>query len=152
MQLTARVRDGEPQEGEAPYTTETTVIIIFLDNNQKPTFDCKSMAFDFREELIDQTQKLLCTASYEVDDDGLPVHYFLDPKTSDDIADTFQVDSHTGLISLKNKISYKEHEQLKFRIVASNDSSPTSNNPNSFLDVTCNVSINYIITIRSLKL
>lgn len=141
--MIARVREGEPQEGEASYTTETTITISFLDNNQKPVFNCTTMEFEFREELADQTQQLLCTASYEVDDDGLPVLYFIDPDTSDDIiVNTFDVNSITGLISLKNTISYKENEQLQFRIVASNDSSPTSNNPNSFLSVTCNVSVN----------
>ncbi|XP_018562325.1 cadherin-related tumor suppressor [Anoplophora glabripennis] len=140
LKLIATAREGEPQSGEASYTSETNITINFLDNNQKPVFSCTSMEFKFREEKLDQTQKLDCVASYEVEDEDLPVFYYIYPESSNDVIDnTFEVDEFTGVISLKKVISFKENEQLEFKIVASNDSSPTSHNPSSFLSVTCNV-------------
>lgn len=140
LTLTATVREGEPLEGEAPYTTSTTITINFLDNSQKPVFNCHEMEFEFIEEKLDQTKDLTCTASYEIEDDTLQIFYYLDPTTTDEtIENTFKVDSSTGMISLKQVISYKTNVEFKFSIVASNDTSPTSYNPNSFLNVTCTV-------------
>ncbi|KAJ8921830.1 hypothetical protein NQ315_008462 [Exocentrus adspersus] len=141
LKLTASVKDGEPEEGEAAYTAETTITISFVDNNLQPTFNCSSMEFSFREEFMDQSQELLCSASYQLEDNTtLPIFYYLDPKAVDDtIENTFNVDVATGTISLKQVISYKRNKNFQFSVVASNDTSPTSTNSESFLNITCNV-------------
>ncbi|KAJ8974156.1 hypothetical protein NQ317_003206 [Molorchus minor] len=138
LNLTASVNEGDPQEGEASYTASRTIVINFLDNNQRPVFNQSTWEFSFFEEDATQTQELEIKATYEVEDsEDLPIFYYL-VTTNETIAALFNVNQTTGLITLNGKLDYETDEEFVFEIVASNDSS-VSDNSQSSLTVTCHV-------------
>ncbi|XP_014867689.1 PREDICTED: protocadherin alpha-8-like [Poecilia mexicana] len=113
-------------DGGTPVKSGTSQLIIHvLDNNDNvPIFAQPLYKSSITENSPLGTSVITVIAT---DDDEGPngaISYSLSSKDQDHILDIFQIDEHTGLITVKGNINYEEHPVFEIRVQASDRGYP----------------------------
>ncbi|KAI2473957.1 cadherin-23 [Diabrotica virgifera virgifera] len=138
LTITASVKDGAEQEGEAGYSTSANISIVFLNNDAQPIFQNSDWSVSFVEFNTTQPAKPLEEqAEYENTKGGLPIYYHFYSENQT-LSKYFEVDETSGDLSVIGNLTYDYDQDISFHIVASNDSQVRMLDPRSSLNVTVN--------------
>lgn len=136
LTITVKVKDGEPQDDEAPYEATSSLTVVFRDVNADPSFAVTEFAFEFQEETDGLTKSLENKASFP-DQGTTDVYYSFNGDATE--AEFFQVNSKSGEISLKKKLDFESQTVHKFKILASKNAGAQNSQPNANQEVTVTV-------------
>ncbi|XP_076020970.1 protocadherin alpha-8-like [Genypterus blacodes] len=120
--LTLTAVDG----GTPPKSGTSEIMITVLDiNDNVPVFTKSLYKASISENVPPGTTVLTVTAT-DADDgiNGFEVSYSLSSKDQDRILEIFQIDEHTGLLTVRGKIDYEEHSAFEIRVQASDKGQP----------------------------
>uniref|UniRef100_A0A3B5AMI9 Cadherin domain-containing protein n=1 Tax=Stegastes partitus TaxID=144197 RepID=A0A3B5AMI9_9TELE len=121
IKLTLTAVDG----GTPPKSGTSQLIINVLDvNDNVPIFTKPLYKTSVAENAPLGTSVITVTAA---DDDEGPngeISYSLSSKDQDHVLNLFQIDEHTGLLTVKGKIDYEEHPAFEIRVQAGDKGFP----------------------------
>lgn len=136
MGISVKVKDGEPEEGEASYNATTTLSVVFRDRDADPYFDVTTFEFSLFEEDETKQKDLENLAKYPGDNYS-GVYYSFNGDASE--AEFFAVYSNNGTIYLNKALDYETQTRHQFGILASKNAGGQTTDPNSIQTVTVNV-------------
>ncbi|XP_036933520.1 protocadherin alpha-8-like isoform X19 [Acanthopagrus latus] len=121
IKLTLTAVDG----GTPPKSGTSQIIIKVLDNNDNiPVFTKSLYKTTITENVLLGTSVITVTATDADDGPNGEISYSLGSKDQDHVLEIFQIDEHTGLITVKGKIDFEEHSAFEIRVQASDKGYP----------------------------
>ncbi|XP_059201784.1 protocadherin alpha-8-like isoform X14 [Centropristis striata] len=121
IKLTLTAVDG----GTPPKSGTSEIIINVLDNNDNtPIFTKPLYKTSVTENVPLGTSVLTVTATDADDGPNGDISYSLSSKDQDHVLEIFQIDEHTGLLTVKGNIDFEEHPAFEIRVQASDKGSP----------------------------
>ncbi|XP_045887414.1 protocadherin alpha-3-like [Micropterus dolomieu] len=121
IKLTLTAVDG----GNPPRSGTSQIIINVLDNNDNhPVFSRSLYKIQISENLPKGSTVINLNATDADEGVNSEIEFSLRRKGQDQILDLFQIDSNTGLISVKGKIDYEENPAFEIHAQASDKGQP----------------------------
>ncbi|XP_076729803.1 protocadherin alpha-3 isoform X6 [Maylandia zebra] len=121
IRLTLTAVDG----GTPPKSGTSQLIINILDNNDNvPIFTKPLYKTSVTENTPPGTSVITVTATDSDEGPNGEISYSLSSKDQDHVLNIFQIDEHTGLLTVKGKIDFEEHPAFEIRVQASDKGSP----------------------------
>ncbi|XP_044060698.1 protocadherin alpha-3-like [Siniperca chuatsi] len=111
--------------GTPPKSGTSQIIINVLDvNDNVPIFTKPLYKTSITENAPLGTSVLTVTATDADDGPNGQISFSLGSKDQDHVLEIFQIDEHTGLLTVKGKIDFEEHPAFEIRVQASDKGSP----------------------------
>ncbi|XP_034453470.1 protocadherin alpha-5-like isoform X3 [Hippoglossus hippoglossus] len=121
IKLTLTAVDG----GNPPKSGTSQIIITVLDiNDNIPIFSKSLYKIQIHENLPPGSKVIVLNATDADEGVNGEVEYSLRKKGQDHVLDLFQIDSNTGVISVKGKIDYEENPAFEIHAQASDKGQP----------------------------
>ncbi|XP_056238326.1 protocadherin alpha-8-like isoform X10 [Seriola aureovittata] len=113
-------------DGGTPLKSGTSQIIInILDvNDNIPLFTKSLYKTSISENVPLGTTVITVTATDADEGPNGDISYSLSSKDQDHVLQMFQIDEHTGLLTVKGKIDFEDHPAFEIRVQASDKGSP----------------------------
>ncbi|XP_056296021.1 protocadherin alpha-6-like [Pseudoliparis swirei] len=121
INLTLTAVDG----GTSPKSGTSQIIINVLDVNDNVPIFTKTLHKTSITENIPRGASVITLRATDADEGpNGEISYSLSSKDQDHILDIFQIDEHTGILTVKGKIDFEEHPAFEIRVQASDKGSP----------------------------
>ncbi|KAK2849145.1 hypothetical protein Q5P01_008979 [Channa striata] len=121
IQLTLTAVDG----GTPPKSGTSQIIISVLDNNDNtPVFTKSLYKTSITENVPTGTSVITVTATDADEGPNSEILYSLSSKDQDHVFEKFQIDEHTGVLTVKGQIDFEEHTAYEIRVQASDKGAP----------------------------
>ncbi|KAM3612746.1 uncharacterized protein V6R79_013695 [Siganus canaliculatus] len=121
IKLTLTAIDG----GAPPKSGTSEIIIHVLDNNDNiPVFTKTLYKTSITENAPFGSTVITVTASDADEGPNKDIVYFLNSKDQDHVLDIFNIDSETGLITVKGKIDFETNPAFEIRVQAADKGLP----------------------------
>ncbi|XP_037635771.1 protocadherin alpha-8-like [Sebastes umbrosus] len=121
IKLTLTAVDG----GTPPKSGTSQIIINVLDNNDNtPVFTKTLYKTSLTENVSLGTSVITVTATDADEGPNGEISYSLSSKDQDHVLEIFQIDEHTGVLTVKGKIDFEEHPAFEIRVQASDKGYP----------------------------
>ncbi|KAM6952973.1 protocadherin alpha-6-like [Lycodopsis pacificus] len=121
INLTLTAVDG----GTPPKSGTSEIIINVLDNNDNtPSFTKPLYKTSIFENIPLGTSVITVTATDADEGPNGEISYSLSSKDQDHVLEIFQIDEHTGILTVKGKIDFEEHQAFEIRVQASDNGYP----------------------------
>ncbi|XP_037635744.1 protocadherin alpha-8-like isoform X9 [Sebastes umbrosus] len=121
IKLTLTAVDG----GTPPKSGTSQIIINVLDvNDNVPIFTKPLYKTSLTENIPLGTSVITVTASDADEGPNGEISYSLSSKDQDHVLEIFQIDEHTGVLTVKGKIDFEEHPAFEIRVQASDKGYP----------------------------
>ncbi|XP_031698028.1 protocadherin alpha-6-like, partial [Anarrhichthys ocellatus] len=121
INLTLTAVDG----GTPPKSGTSEIIINVLDvNDNTPSFTKPLYKTSIIENIPLGTSVITVTATDADEGPNGEISYSLSSKDQDHVLEIFQIDEHTGILTVKGKIDFEEHPAFEIRVQASDNGSP----------------------------
>ncbi|XP_063733005.1 protocadherin alpha-8-like [Eleginops maclovinus] len=123
IKLTLTAVDG----GTPPKSGTSEIFINVLDNNDNiPTFTKTLYKTTITENAPRGTTVLTVTATDADEGQNKEIVYLLNSKDQDHVLDIFEIDSDTGIITVKGKIDFETNPAFEIRVQAADKGHPPS--------------------------
>ncbi|XP_033990005.1 protocadherin alpha-8-like isoform X2 [Trematomus bernacchii] len=123
IKLTLTAVDG----GTPPKSGTSEIIINVLDNNDNiPTFTNTLYKTRITENAARGTTVLTVTATDADEGQNKEIVYLLNSKDQDHVLDIFEIDSDTGIITVKGEIDFETNPAFEIRVQAADRGQPPS--------------------------
>ncbi|XP_044218789.1 protocadherin alpha-8-like [Thunnus albacares] len=111
--------------GTPPKSGTSEIIISVLDiNDNIPVFTKSLYKTSITENVPLGASVITVTASDADDGPNGEISYSLSSKDQDHVLEIFEIDEHTGLLTVKGMIDFEEHPAFEIRVTASDKGSP----------------------------
>ncbi|XP_027133908.1 protocadherin alpha-8 isoform X17 [Larimichthys crocea] len=121
IKLTLTAVDG----GTPPKSGTSEIIINVLDNNDNmPAFTKTLYKTSITENAPLGSTVVTVTASDADEGTNKDIAYFLNSKDQDHVLDIFEIDSETGIITVKGKIDFETNPAFEIRVQAADKGQP----------------------------
>ncbi|KAM4621344.1 protocadherin alpha-7-like [Polymixia lowei] len=121
INLTLTAVDG----GTPPKSGTSEIIINVLDNNDNiPVFTKSLFKTSISENVPLGTTVLTVTATDADEGTNGDISYYLSSKDQDHILEIFEIDSETGILTVKGKIDFEENHAFEIRVQAMDNGQP----------------------------
>ncbi|XP_042275761.1 protocadherin alpha-8-like isoform X9 [Thunnus maccoyii] len=111
--------------GTPPKSGTSEIIISVLDiNDNIPVFTKSLYKTSITENVPLGAPVITVTASDADDGPNGEISYSLSSKDQDHVLEIFEIDEHTGLLTVKGMIDFEEHPAFEIRVTASDKGSP----------------------------
>nr|XP_040028868.1 protocadherin gamma-C3-like [Gasterosteus aculeatus aculeatus] len=121
IKLTLTAVDG----GTPPKSGTSEIIINVLDNNDNiPTFTKSLYKTSMKENAPFGTTVVTVTANDADEGTNKDIVYLLNSKDQDQVFDFFEIDSETGIITVKGNIDFEKNAAFEIRVQAADKGQP----------------------------